>query len=90
MAQPEKPTELIHLPGGSWLPLLVAGGLAFVVLGVYAWWPYSVAGALVALVSLVTWLRGNRDEIARLPRRQPTATSPIPPSPARRGTADRG
>ena len=78
MSQPPKPTELIYLPSASVLPALVAIGIAAVVVGLYAWWPYSVIGALIALISLVLWLRTNRDEIARMPREQHTDTAPIP------------
>ena len=84
MSQPEKPTELLYVPSPSWLPALVAAGLAAVAVGIYAWFPYSIAGALLALGALIAWLRGNRDEIARMPRRQRTDTAPIPLSPPRR------
>ena len=78
MSQPPKPTELIHLPRASVLPALLAIGIAAIVVGLYSWWPYSVAGGAIALVSLIAWLRANRDEIARMPRRQRTDTAPIP------------
>jgi hypothetical protein len=78
VSQPPKPTELIYLPKASVLPALVAVGIAAVVVGLYAWWPYSVIGGLIAVVSLVIWLRTNRDEIARMPREQHTDTAPIP------------
>jgi hypothetical protein len=78
VSQPPKPTELIYLPKASVLPALVAVGIAAVVVGLYAWWPYSVIGGLIAVVSLVIWLRANRDEIARMPREQHTDTAPIP------------
>ncbi len=78
MSQPPKATERIYLPAPSALPLLVALGIAGIAIGLYAWWPYSVAGAIVALLSLLAWLRGNRAEIARMPTRQHTDTAPIP------------
>jgi hypothetical protein len=78
MSPPPKPTELIYVPRPSPFPALVAIGLAGVIVGLYAWWPYSVAGALIALPSLLAWLRTNRAEIAQLPNRQATDTSPIP------------
>jgi hypothetical protein len=78
MAQPPEPTERIYLPKSSALPALFAAGLAGVVIGLYAWWPYSVAGALVAAYCLIAWLRQNRDEIAAMPREQHTDTAPIP------------
>jgi hypothetical protein len=78
MSQPEKPTELIYLTRPLAYPALLAVGLAGVIAGLYAWWPYSVAGGLLALCALFAWLRANRSEMAALPNEQHTDTSPIP------------
>ena len=78
MSQPERPTELIYLPPPSAGPALVALGLAGVAVGLFAWWPYSVAGGLLALIALIVWLRGNRAGIAAMPNEQETDTAPIP------------
>jgi hypothetical protein len=78
VSQPPKPTEVIYLPKASPFPALFAVGLAALVVGLYAWWPYSLIGAAIALGSLIAWLRTNRDEIAHMPRRQSTDTAPIP------------
>lgn len=78
MSQPPKPTERIYLSGPSWLPALTAAGIAGVVLGLFTWWPYAALGAIVALVCLVAWLRGNRAEIGEMPVSQRTDTAPIP------------
>ena len=78
MSQPPKPTESIYLPRPSVYPALLALGLSAVIVGLYAWWPYSVIGAFIALRSLIGWLRANRAEIARMPRHQRTDTAPIP------------
>jgi hypothetical protein len=78
MSQPSEPTESIYLPRPSVFPALFAFGLAAVIVGLYAWWPYSVIGAFIALGSLIGWLRANREEIARMPRHQRTDTAPIP------------
>jgi hypothetical protein len=78
MSQPPKPTELIFLPKPKAFPALLALGLAATVVGLFAWWPYSVIGGVIALGSLAAWLRSNRDEIARMPRQQHTDTAPIP------------
>ena len=78
MSQPPKPTELIFLPKPTVLPALFAFGMAAFVLGLFVWWPYSVIGGVIALFSLVGWLRTNRDEIAQMPRQQHTDTAPIP------------
>ena len=78
MSQPKPPTESIYLPKPTVYPALFAFGLAAVIVGLYAWWPYSVIGAFIALLSLIGWLRANRGEIARMPVHQRTDTAPIP------------
>jgi hypothetical protein len=78
MSQPQKPTEVIYLPRPSVAPALFAFGMAALVVGLYAWWPYSVIGGVIAFFSLISWLRTNRAEIARMPRQQHTDTAPIP------------
>jgi hypothetical protein len=78
MTQPPDPTEAIYLAKPTVYPALVALGLAAVIVGLFSWAPYSVAGGLIALVSLIAWLRANKHEIARMPRRQHTDTAPIP------------
>ena len=78
MSQPPKPTEVIYRPGPSIHPALFAFGFAALVVGLFAWWPYSVIGGVIALISLIGWLRANRGDIARMPRRQHTDTAPIP------------
>ncbi len=78
MSQPPKPTEVIYLPKPTVFPALLAFGLAALFVGLFAWWPYSVIGGLIALGAVIAWLRTNRNEIARMPRRQHTDTAPIP------------
>ena len=78
MRQPERPTESIYLPRATIYPALFAFGFAALIVGLYAWWPYSVIGGVIALISLIGWLRSNRAEIGRMPRHQRTDTAPIP------------
>jgi len=78
MSQPQEPTERIFLPTSSVLPALFAAGLAGAIIGIYAWWPYSVAGAIVAIIALVAWVKQAGRETAALPREQHTDTAPIP------------
>ena len=73
-----EPSELIYLPRSSWQPPLLAVGLAGVVGSLFTWWPYGVAGALIALVAAVAWIRNARDDFGRLPRRQRPATGALP------------
>ena len=78
MSGPPKPTELVYLSRPSVLPALFAAGLAGVLIGLYAWWPYSVVGGAVALFCLIRWLKMNREDIAAMPTQQHTDTGPIP------------
>jgi hypothetical protein len=78
MTQPPEPTESIYLPKPTLFPALVAVGLAAVVVGLFSWFPYSIAGGLIALGGLIAWLRMSKQEIARMPRHQHTDTAPIP------------
>ncbi len=51
MSQPAKPTESIYLPRPTVWPALLAFGLITLVVGLFAWWPYSVIGGAIALFS---------------------------------------
>ncbi|MGZ5309057.1 MAG: hypothetical protein ACXWDQ_01235 [Solirubrobacterales bacterium] len=73
-----EPTELVSPPPSSWAPVLLAGGLALLIAGLFTWWPYAAIGAFVALLALRGWLRAAGRDIAALPRRQRISTAPIP------------
>jgi hypothetical protein len=77
MDAPE-PTELVYPPPPSWAPAFTAAGLAGLVAGLFTWWPYALIGAFVVLLAARSWLRGSWRELVSLPRRQRTATAPIP------------
>jgi hypothetical protein len=83
------PVELVYVPSPSWLPLLTAAGLAAVVVGLFAGWPYTVAGGVVAIGSIWAWIRRTAEEIARLPLRQ-RLTSAVLPAASLRRAAPRG
>lgn len=78
MTQPEQATERVYLSGPTWAPVLTGVGLTITVIGLYAWWPYSIVGLVVMLFGIVGWLRSNRADIARMPIEQHTDTAPIP------------
>ena len=78
MSPPQEPTELIYQRSSSAMPALFAAGLAGVVVGLYAWWPYAVIGGVVALICLFAWWGSERREIAAMPNSQHTDTAPIP------------
>jgi hypothetical protein len=76
--QPDPPTELIYLASPSWLPVFAAVGVVVTIIGLFTWFPYLIAGAITAVVSIYRWIRATADDVARLPRRQRVATAPIP------------
>ena len=84
-----QPSELVYVPGSSWIPVLTAAGIAGVFVGLFAGWPYAVVGAVVALASLVAWVRRTGDDIGRLPRRQQLSAAVLPAAPLRRAPDER-
>ena len=61
------PGEAIHLPGPSYLPAITAFGISLALVGVVIAWPVAVVGALIALVSIVRWIRETRGDVSELP-----------------------
>jgi hypothetical protein len=81
--QPPEPAELVYMTAPSWVPILAAAGLAGVLVGLFAGFPYAVAGAVLLLAALRTWIRATRDEISRLPREQHLTSAVLPAVPLR-------
>ena len=77
----ESPVELVYLPESSWQPVLIAFGLAAVIASIFTWWPYGVAGAVIALFALRAWIHDAREQFNRLSRKQRIATAVIPAVP---------
>jgi len=59
--------EAIHLPGPSFLPVLVALGVTIAIVGVVLNWFVFGAGLAIALYTIVRWVREMRADIADLP-----------------------
>ncbi len=83
-----EPSELVYVPNPSWIPALVAVGLAGVLIGLFAGWPYAVAGAILVLASLRAWVRRTGDGLGRLPRGQRISTAVLPAVPLRDANDD--
>ena len=66
---PELPPagEEIHLPGPSIQPLLLTVGITMALLGVTIFFPFVIAGVLLSLWVIVSWVRGARHDIDELP-----------------------
>ncbi len=82
------PSELVYVPRPSWLPALTAVGLAGVLVGLFAGWPYAVAGGILGLASVWSWVRRAGEEMGRLPREQPISAAVLPAIPLRRSSDD--
>jgi len=64
---PRQPSEEVHLPEPSYLPVLVALGITLALVGVVLTWAITGIGAAIALYAAVRWVRMTREEMARLP-----------------------
>jgi hypothetical protein len=59
--------EEIHLPGPSLVPMFTAIGLTLGLIGLILSWPIVAIGGLIALISVVKWIRDVRQDIEQLP-----------------------
>jgi len=74
-------SELVYVPGHSLAPAAFAAGLGGVLAGIIVWFPYGIAGGIVAILALISMLRSAAAEADRLPRRQELTTAGLPPNP---------
>jgi hypothetical protein len=61
------PGEPVHLPGPSYLPVLVALGVTVMLVGIVIAWYLVVIGAVITLVTVFLWIKETREEIGELP-----------------------
>jgi type IV secretory pathway TrbD component len=59
--------EAIHLPGPSYLPIVVAVGVTIAVVGVVRSWLIVALGVIITLVAVVRWIRETRQDMGELP-----------------------
>jgi hypothetical protein len=62
-----QPTEEVHLPPPSYLPVLLAFGITIIVTGIVLHWAIVAVGALISLYVLARWIRVARAEMRQLP-----------------------
>jgi hypothetical protein len=62
-----QPTEEVHLPDPSYLPVLLAVGVWIALVGVTVSWFLCAFGVLLSGVVFVRWLRSARREMRELP-----------------------
>jgi hypothetical protein len=61
------PGEPVHLPGPSYLPVLVAFGTSLVLIGVVVNWAVFGIGVVTTVYCIARWVRSTREDIAELP-----------------------
>jgi type IV secretory pathway TrbD component len=61
------PGEPIHLPGPSYLPVLVALGLMIALVGVILNWVIFGMGVAISAVAIIRWVSQVRQEMDDLP-----------------------
>jgi Flp pilus assembly protein TadB len=62
-----QPTEEVHLPDPSYLPVLVALAVWIILIGVTVSWVLVGIGAVILLPTLYRWIRSARREMRELP-----------------------
>ena len=60
-------TEKVHLPGPTYLPVVMAFGLALAISGVVLSWILVGIGLVVFLITVYLWVRDTRRDISELP-----------------------
>lgn len=61
------PGEAIHLPGPSYLPVIVALGTTIAIVGVVLSWFVFAGGLAITLYAIGRWIADTRRDIADLP-----------------------
>ncbi|HEX6460096.1 MAG TPA: hypothetical protein VF032_14350 [Thermoleophilaceae bacterium] len=61
------PSEEIHLPGPSYLPVWTAFGLTIALVGILLSWVLCAIGVVIALYSIIRWIVEARQDISDLP-----------------------
>jgi hypothetical protein len=59
--------EEIHLPGPSLQPLLFTVGVTMLLIGITSFFVLVVLGGVLALATLIVWIRDARREFHHLP-----------------------
>lgn len=64
---PPPPSEQVHLPGPSLIPVIVAFGITLAVTGVVLSIELCVLGLIITVGACIKWIADTRSEIAELP-----------------------
>lgn len=63
----QEATEELHLPGPSYLPVIVAVGITLAIVGVVLSYFIVAAGLIITVVAIVKWVGETREDVAELP-----------------------
>jgi hypothetical protein len=61
------PTEQVHIPGPSYLPVWTAFGITLLLVGLVLSWGLTAAGGVIAIIAIVRWIKESRADINDLP-----------------------
>ena len=61
------PSEEIHLPGPTLIPVVTAAAITLIVVGTTINWIFSALGGVILIICIVRWIGDTRREIAALP-----------------------
>ena len=64
---PPQPSEEVHLPDPSYLPVLVALGISLALVGVVLSLVITGIGVAIGLFAAIRWIRMTREEMSQLP-----------------------
>jgi Flp pilus assembly protein TadB len=59
--------EAVHLPGPSFLPVIVAAGVSLAVVGVVISWILVALGVVIIAIAVMRWIRETRESVSELP-----------------------
>jgi len=61
------PGEEIHLPGPTFIPMIMAAGITLGVIGITINFIISIVGIVIFLITAVRWIRETRRDVSELP-----------------------
>ena len=61
------PGEEIHLPGPTFIPMIMAVGITLGVIGITISLIFTIVGSFIVVICLVRWIRDTRRDINELP-----------------------
>ena len=62
-----QPTEEVHLPDPSYLPVLLSVGVTLILVGVVLTWFIAAMGGMLTVYVLAKWIASARREMRELP-----------------------